>query len=170
MCGTGGKRRRGEASAGIRKTDGKQLCTCHQITNVVTSLCASSNDHPLPGLVLLLSTLSFPAAAGRRNNTSPTGDRPCGHRQLCDIQRLVTVCDQRLRTTTQTTWVSPEAETLMACSLTCRSWLPRSQMHLFAAINCSRKSDTLFRFDRLLARSSNIGLVLATLRQTLPFR
>ncbi|KAJ7277693.1 hypothetical protein C8J57DRAFT_1465652 [Mycena rebaudengoi] len=48
---------------------------------------------------------------------------------------------------------------LKACSLTCRSFLPRSQMHLLAAIQCSRRShyNNLLLFDRLLVESPHIG-------------
>ncbi|KAJ7261455.1 hypothetical protein C8J57DRAFT_1634410 [Mycena rebaudengoi] len=45
---------------------------------------------------------------------------------------------------------------LRACALTCRSFLPRSQTHLFATIRCLRSGDVLL-FDRLLAGSPYIG-------------
>jgi hypothetical protein len=48
------------------------------------------------------------------------------------------------------------ADSLRACSLTSRSFLRRSRMHLFAAIACRRLSD-FSHFDRLLAESPHIG-------------
>jgi hypothetical protein len=45
---------------------------------------------------------------------------------------------------------------LRACALTCRSFLPRSQTHLFATIRCLRSGDVLL-FDRPLAGSPYIG-------------
>ncbi|KAJ7290313.1 hypothetical protein C8J57DRAFT_1705742 [Mycena rebaudengoi] len=46
---------------------------------------------------------------------------------------------------------------LRACSLTARSFLPRSQLHLFATISCRRYSSDLTMFDALLAGSPHIG-------------
>ncbi|KAJ7292650.1 hypothetical protein C8J57DRAFT_1490151 [Mycena rebaudengoi] len=51
---------------------------------------------------------------------------------------------------------SPERE-LRACSLVSHPFLPRSQLHLFAAINCRRRSSDLANFDRLLAESPRFG-------------
>ncbi|KAJ7260286.1 hypothetical protein C8J57DRAFT_1233305 [Mycena rebaudengoi] len=49
-----------------------------------------------------------------------------------------------------------DTDSLRACSLTSRSFLRRSRMHLFAAIFCQRLSD-FSHFDRLLAESPHIG-------------
>ncbi|KAJ7278375.1 hypothetical protein C8J57DRAFT_163482 [Mycena rebaudengoi] len=48
---------------------------------------------------------------------------------------------------------------LRACALTCRSFRPRSQMHLLATIYCSRwgNSGRIDLFDRLLVESPHIG-------------
>ncbi|KAJ7290319.1 hypothetical protein C8J57DRAFT_340175 [Mycena rebaudengoi] len=46
---------------------------------------------------------------------------------------------------------------LRACALTARSFLPRSQLQLFAAISCLRGSLDLDTFDSLLAHSPHIG-------------
>ncbi|KAJ7266618.1 hypothetical protein C8J57DRAFT_1617758 [Mycena rebaudengoi] len=49
-----------------------------------------------------------------------------------------------------------DADSLRACSLTSRSFLRRSRMHLFAAFFCQYLSD-FSHFDRLLAESPHIG-------------
>ncbi|KAJ7286597.1 hypothetical protein C8J57DRAFT_1497246 [Mycena rebaudengoi] len=51
---------------------------------------------------------------------------------------------------------------LRACSLTARSFLPRSQLQLFADISCHRSgsSSDLMKFDRLLAEFPHIGELL----------
>ncbi|KAJ7234440.1 hypothetical protein C8J57DRAFT_1479947 [Mycena rebaudengoi] len=51
----------------------------------------------------------------------------------------------------------PQTATLKACSLICRSFRSRSQMHLFSAIRCDAATRALVRFDRLLSRSPHIG-------------
>ncbi|KAJ7266838.1 hypothetical protein C8J57DRAFT_1718067 [Mycena rebaudengoi] len=49
-----------------------------------------------------------------------------------------------------------DADSLRACSLTSRSFLHRSRMHLFAAIFCHSPAE-FSHFDHLLAESSHIG-------------
>ncbi|KAJ7282321.1 hypothetical protein C8J57DRAFT_1710521 [Mycena rebaudengoi] len=49
-----------------------------------------------------------------------------------------------------------DEETLRACALTSRSFLSRSQLHLFSAITC-RSHSHLVKLDQLLATSPHIG-------------
>ncbi|KAJ7275642.1 hypothetical protein C8J57DRAFT_224948 [Mycena rebaudengoi] len=51
----------------------------------------------------------------------------------------------------------PQTATLRACSLACRSFRSRSQMHLFSSIHCDAGTTALFRFDQLLSGSPHIG-------------
>ncbi|KAJ7279327.1 hypothetical protein C8J57DRAFT_132537 [Mycena rebaudengoi] len=53
--------------------------------------------------------------------------------------------------------LTAERRALRACSLTARSFLPRSQLHLFAAITFRHDSLDMMKFDRLLAESPHIG-------------
>ncbi|KAJ7270493.1 hypothetical protein C8J57DRAFT_1716544 [Mycena rebaudengoi] len=59
--------------------------------------------------------------------------------------------------TTSVHWHLPGVASLKACALTCRSFLPRSQMHLFATITCDTDTPALFHFYRLLSGSPHIG-------------
>jgi hypothetical protein len=49
----------------------------------------------------------------------------------------------------------PDKNALKACALTSRSFLPRSQKHLFASVICV--ADAVPNFDRLLSRSPHLG-------------
>ncbi|KAJ7279644.1 hypothetical protein C8J57DRAFT_1303852 [Mycena rebaudengoi] len=54
-------------------------------------------------------------------------------------------------------WSVLDQRALRACSLTARSFQPRSQLHLFTRIGRRHHPKDLMKFDRLLAESPHIG-------------